>query len=340
MKVLLTGSSGFIGGYIANEFLNHGYEVVGIDNYTKYGEVEKDHDNHPKFTFVKGDCTDQKLMNKLSEDADYIIAGAAMIGGISYFHQYAYDLMANNERILASTFDAAINAYKNGKLKRIIVLSSSMVYENAKNFPTKEGEEKSSPPPFSTYGFQKLAAEYFAYGAYEQHKLPYTIVRPFNCVGLGEGKALGESDYTSGSIKLALSHVLPDLIQKVIKGQDPLRVLGNGEQVRCYTHGKDLARGIRMATESDKAENEDFNISTSEKTSVKRLAEIVWREVHGDSKPFRIEHDEPFQYDVQYRVPDVTKAKDFFGFEAKIPVKDTVKEVAPWIREQIEKGFF
>lgn len=131
-----------------------------------------------------------------------------------------------------------------GKLKKITVLSSSMVYENATVFPSPEGHQKECPPPFSTYGFQKLACEYFAKGAWEQYQLPYTICRPFNCVGIRERCAVGGVEVPSGNVKLAMSHVVPDLVQKVLKGQDPIHLLGNGQQVRCYTYGGDLADGI------------------------------------------------------------------------------------------------
>ena len=96
-----------------------------------------------------------------------VVAAAAMIGGISYFHEFAYELLAENERILAATFDAAIAAHRSGHLDRIIVMSSSMVYESAEVFPTPEGAQLTSPPPISTYGFQKLASEYFAKGAWD-----------------------------------------------------------------------------------------------------------------------------------------------------------------------------
>ena len=125
-----------------------------------------------------------------------------------------------------------------------------MVYESTTVFPTPEGAQLTSPPPISTYGFQKLASEYFARGAWEQYQLPYTIVRPFNCVGIGERRALRDTDVMSGNVKLALSHVVPDLVLKVLKGQDPLHILGDGNQVRHYTYGGDLARGIRLAMES------------------------------------------------------------------------------------------
>ncbi len=136
-------------------------------------------------------------MTELAADCDQVVAAAAMIGGISYFHEFAYDLLAENERILAATFDAAIAAHRDGHLERIIVVSSSMVYESATVFPTPEGAQLTSPPPISTYGFQKLASEYFAKGALEQYGLPYTIVRPFNCVGIGERRALRDTDVMS-----------------------------------------------------------------------------------------------------------------------------------------------
>src|SRR5205823_4551634 len=140
---------------------------------------------------------------------------------------------------------------------------SSMVFESSNVFPTPEGAQLTSPPPKSTYGFQKLATEYFAKGAHEQYGLPYTIVRPFNCVGIGERRALRDHEVMSGNVKLAMSHVVPDLCQKVLKDQDPLHILGDGSQVRHYTYGGDLAHGIRLAMESDRAVNEDFNLSTA-----------------------------------------------------------------------------
>jgi len=172
MKVLITGSQGFIGSYLCNEFLNNGYEVIGVDNYSKYGILKRSHDEHHNFTLIQANICDQIQFNDICQSVkpDFIIAGAAMIGGISYFHKYAYDLMATNERILASTFDAAINLHKDNILKRIIVLSSSMVYENTNIYPTPESEISNCPVPFSTYGFQKLASEYFALGAWERFR--------------------------------------------------------------------------------------------------------------------------------------------------------------------------
>ena len=241
-------------------------------------------------------------MRELLEDCDQFIAGAAIIGGISLFHELAYDLIAENERITAAAFDAAIDAHRGGSLQKITVVSSSMVYECADVYPTPEGEERQSPPPRSTYGFQKLATEYFAQGAREQYGLPFTIIRPFNCVGIGERRAKTDKEVMSGNVRLAMSHVVPDLVQKVLKGQDPLHLLGDGGQVRHYTYGGDLARGIRLAVESPAALNDDFNLSTAQSTTVLELADLIWRKIRGH-EPLRVVFDRPYPYDVQKRVP-------------------------------------
>jgi nucleoside-diphosphate-sugar epimerase len=323
--VIVTGSQGLIGSYLVNHLIRSGYFVYGIDNFSKYGKVIRSHDSNSNFKLVE--CDLSKSFPEL--DADYLIAGAAMIGGISYFHKFAYDLLATNEKICCNTFDAAIRM-KN--LKRIVVLSSSMVFENTKEFPSPESAVKTSPPPDSSYGFQKLSTEYFSKAAHEQYGLRYTIIRPFNCIGVGEDDAISKSDMLSGNIKLTLSHVAPDLILKTLQGQDPLHILGSGDQVRCFTNGKDIARGTVMAMESEKAENNDFNISTNETTRIIDLAKIIWKKINRD-RPFNYVSDPPFRHDIQYRMPDTKKAKEILGFTAQYSLDETLDEVIAYIRK-------
>jgi UDP-glucose 4-epimerase len=142
----------------------------------------------------------------------------------------------------------------------------------------------------------------------------------------------------SGNVKLALSHVVPDLALKLLKGQDPLHILGDGTQIRHYTYGGDLARGIRLAMDSDAAVNEDFNLSTVASTTVLELAETIWRKVRGPDVPFRYVSDPPFEHDVQMRVPAVEKARRVLGFEARTTLDQMLDEVIPWIRAEVEAG--
>ena len=333
-RVLVTGSQGFIGSYVCNELLQNDYQVIGVDNFSKYGHVTRAHDKNENFTLIQEDCASQTFMKILDDERfDYIIAGAAMIGGISYFHKYAYDLLAMNERIISNTFDLAIEQFKKGYLKKILVLSSSMVYENVATWPTKESDLVNCPPPSSTYGFQKLSCEYFAQGAFEQYNLPYTIVRPFNCVGVGEDEAIGAHEIMSGNIKLTLSHVVPDLILKCLKGQDPLHILGSGNQIRHYTNGFDISRGIRICLEHEKALNNDFNISSSVSTTVLELAKMIWEKIN-PSKSFQYVSDPPFEYDVEKRIPDTEKAKNLLNFDAQISLDESLDEIISWMKKK------
>jgi UDP-glucose 4-epimerase len=336
-NVLVTGSSGFIGGYVVEELLRRDYTVVGIDNHSKYGKVRKSYDAHPEYTLIEADALDTEFLTDVLADCDHFIAGAALIGGISYFHAFAYDLLAANERIVASSCDAAIKALESGRLQKVTYMSSSMVFESATNWPSYEGQEREIPPPLSSYGFQKLAVEYFARAACDQYGLPYTIVRPFNCVGIGEMRAKSEVEVLSGNVKLAMSHVVPDLVQKIVKGQNPLHIFGEGTQVRHYTYGGDLAQGIVTAMEHPNALKEDFNLSTAESTTVLELAERIWRRINGQ-EPFRYVCDEPFEHDVQRRVPETTKARDLLGFEATTTLDEMLDEVVPWVIDAIERG--
>jgi UDP-glucose 4-epimerase len=337
-KVLVTGASGFIGGYIVEELLRTGHSVVGIDNYSKYGPVVKSYDANPNYTLHVGDVEDTELMTGLLGDVDHCIAGAALIGGISYFHTYAYDLLAQNERIIASTVDAAIQAHKKGRLQKVTYMSSSMVFESTNRWPSKEGDELEVPPPLSSYGFQKLAVEYFARAAWQQYQLPFTILRPFNCVGIGESRALGDVEIDSGNVKLAMSHVVPDLVQKIVKGQDPLHILGAGDQIRHYTYGGDLARGIVLSLNHPAALNNDFNLSTARGHSVTELAQLIWSKIQGPTVPLRLVHDPGFEHDVQKRVPDTTKAREVLGFEATTSLDTMLDEVIPWITGAIAEN--
>ena len=327
MKILISGSQGFLGSYLCNELLSHGHIVIGVDDFSRYGKIKRAHDSYPNFTLLEYTIwsSEDDLRSDIYElKPDIIVSMAALVGGVALAHKYPYKILSNNNSITQRTFDVAIDAFKDGFLKRIIIFSSSMVYENAVKFPCSESDVENIPPPHTTYGLQKLSGEYMAKGAYEQYGLPYTIIRPFNCVGIEDS---GNNIF---------SHILPNIAQKILNGQDPLHIFGSGNQTRCYVHGKDLAKGVRLAIESDKAVNETFNISVSTPTTVLKLAEMVWNKINPE-KPFRYISNEPFQYDVQKNVADTSKAKELLNFEAKITLEESIDEVIQYIKDKYDK---
>ena len=339
-RILWTGSHGFIAGYAINKLLEEGNEVWGIDNFWKYGPTSKTYDDHPNFHFLECDAKDTDKLKEIlvKNKINIFVAGAAIIGGITMFHELAYDLLRENELLTASAFDACLYAKANcPDFEKIVVVSSSMVFESTTHYPSKESDVRQSYPPLSTYGFQKLAVEYWAQGAWEQYKLPYTIIRPFNAVGTGEKRARLENECYSGNIKLAMSHVVPDLVQKILKGQYPLHILGEGNQIRHYTYAGDLANGFYECIVNPLALNEDFNVSTPTGHTVLELAQAIWNKINPD-KVFEYVCDEAYTYDVQKRVPDITKAKEVLGLECKTSLEEALDEIIPWIKAQIEIG--
>ena len=334
-RVLVTGAAGFIGGYLVGELLDRGYQVTGLDNLSKYGQKRPAGADRAGYEFVRGDASDPGLVGELLAGCEHFIAGAAMVGGIGYFHRRPYDLLAANERITAAACDAAITAHRQGTLRKVTYLSSSMVYEQADRWPSAEGQQLGLPPPATAYGFSKLAVEYFARAAWDQYRLPFTIVRPFNCVGAGETPEAGEQ---GGENTLATSHVVPDLVCRALAGQDPLRILGDGNQMRHYTYGGDIARGIVTSLGHPGALNEDFNLSSDQGTTVTELATLIWHKVHGPDSPPRLANDPPLPCDVQRRVPDTTKARRVLGFTASTTLADMVDIVIAWARDARAAG--
>ncbi len=326
LNILVSGGQGFIGSAICKELLENGYNVISIDNFSKYGFIKRNHDDHPNFTLIQDDIINFKASWEYSQfrDVDYIIHCAAKIGGIKYFHSYASDLLETNKTIDTSVIKLAKYLHQKHNLQRLIVFSSSMVYERATEFPTKESDLPNIPPPISSYGFSKLCTEYSVRAAWEQYKLPYTIIRPFNATGIGE------EDFLKGE-----SHVLPEFVKKLlIDKQDPLHILGNGNQIRHFTNVADIALATKIIIEDINALNQDFNISIDKSTSILELAGKVWDQINS-GKTCNIVTEIPYPHDVRFRMPDVTKAKEMLNFEAKIPLKQSISEVIEYIRGKI-----
>ena len=327
-RVLVTGSEGLIGGYLTRELLADGYQVTGIDNFSKHGIRQTATD----YRLVEADAADEVALDDALADCDHFIAGAAMIGGLGYLHGVPLDLLIDNERLTIAACQAAIRAHRAGRLRKVTWVSSSMVYESANSWPSSEGDELHMPPPPSAYGFQKLSVEYFARAAWGQYRLPYTIIRPFNVIGVRDYPPGGKADASKFT-----SHVVPDLIRKVLSGQDPLRILGSGSQVRCYTWAGDLARGIALSLDTPAAVNEDFNIARDTPVTVAELAEMIWAKLR-PGVPFRLTADTAYAHDVQKRVPDTGKARDLLGFTASTPLSEMLDQVIPWCRQAVQDG--
>lgn len=312
-KVLVTGGAGFIGSEVVKQLLVKGYEVRVADDLSK-----KEAKIPSGVEFIKSDLTDTKDIQSIFDGVDYCIHLAAKIGGIGYFHKYPATILSENNKLYSSVFEAAVR----NKIKRLVYISSSMVFESTSKFPSKEDDIKKIPPPITSYGFSKLIGEQYCVAFSEEFGLKYTICRPFNAYGINE--APGE--------EIGYAHVIPDFIKKILSGQYPLEILGDGKQTRCFTHVSDIARGIIMAMGNSKAVNEDFNLGTEKETRMIDLARLIFK-LCGVDKPFKAKFVRGFTHDIKRRVPSSAKAKKILGWKSEVKLEDELPLIIDWIKK-------
>lgn len=199
-----------------------------------------------------------------------------------------------------------------------------MVFESTSKFPSQESDLLKIPPPVSAYGFSKLVGEWYCKAFYDEYKLNYTIIRPFNAYGINE--APGD--------EVGYAHVIPDLIRKILSGKYPIELLGDGKQTRCFTHVSDIAKGIILAMESSKAVNDDFNIGSEKEIKMIDLAKLLWEKC-GATKLFKVKYVTGFKYDIKKRVPSSKKARRILCWKQEKRLEQELPEIIEWIRMKI-----
>jgi nucleoside-diphosphate-sugar epimerase len=314
-RVLVTGGAGTIGTAVVRRLVGDPEWEVRVS------------DERPVEDWVRESCEVHVGDLRQTEQAREALAGcthvihlAAIVGGIGNFHRLAHTLLEVNTALYNSVFRAALEE----RVERLTYVSSSMVFERATQFPTTEEHLDECPTPRSSYGFSKLAGEVHCRALRDEHGLPFTICRPFNAYGPGE-----LPDAEPG-----IAHVVPDLIAKALSGQQPLQILGSGEQTRTLTHVDDIADGIVTAMAHPAGENEDFNISAGEERTIAEIARIVWDACGRDPDEFELERRPSFEVDVQRRWPSVEKARRLLGWEARVDLRDGIARTAEWLRDR------
>ncbi|WP_028058004.1 NAD-dependent epimerase/dehydratase family protein [Candidatus Solirubrobacter pratensis] len=314
-RVLVTGGAGTIGAAVVRRLLRDpDFEVRVSDQREAPVWMREGCEVHT------GDLRQLDEARKAMRGCTHVIHLAAIVGGIANFHKLPHTLTEVNNALYNAVFRAALDE----DVERFTYVSSSMVFEQAQQYPTREDYLAECPTPVSAYGFSKLTGEVYCRAAHAEHGLPFTICRPFNAYGPGE---MPEDEP-------GIAHAVPDLIRKSLQRLKPLPIFGTGEHTRTLTHVDDIADGIVVATGHEAALNEDFNISASEELSVAEIASICWEACGNDPGELEFEHLPSFEVDVVRRWPSVEKAERLLGWRAQIGVREGIEHTVEWLREQ------
>jgi UDP-glucose 4-epimerase len=292
--------------------LENGHSVKGVDNFARYGEIDRDRD----YEFVRGDLTDTDFVEKVVKGSDAVIQAAALIYGVGGFHKYPADILSKDITLHQNILHSMVR----NDVKRIVYISSSMVYERCRTHPSREEDVDESLIPSTDYGLSKLVGERLTKAFHRQYGINYVIWRPFNII----------TPHEKGESELGTSHVFADYIKNiVVEKRSLLPIIGDGEQIRCFTWIGDVARGITEFSFDPRAENQTFNLGNPEPITMKDLANLIYSsaQIHGlisGNGGLSFETKMSFEDDVRTRIPDVSKAKNVLGWEPTLKAADSV----------------
>ena len=314
MKVLITGGAGFIGSHLTRTLLAAGHSVAVIDDLST-GSIDNiiPFQDNPHYRFVKGDILAADELDELVADSDAVFHLAAAVGVELVVHDPVRTILTNvqgTERVLTA-------ATKHNK--RVILASTSEVYgKSEKDFFAETDDLLIGPSTHSrwSYACSKLMDEFLLMAYFRDRGLRGTVVRFFNTVGPGQTGRYGM--------------VIPRFVAAALAGE-PLKVFGTGEQTRCFCHVADVVRALMLLLDNPGSHGEIFNIGSTEKVTIRQLAEFVIRELNSSSKIDVIPYDQAYANgfeDMLHRAPDCSKLHALTGWQAEIPLKQIIADVA------------
>ncbi len=317
-RVLVTGGAGFVGHRVVSELLAKGYQVVVADDLSNPQSVVE-----PGYDFLHADMGDPAAADDAFRGVDACIAMASRRGAIGYVHRHPAEILVGNNRIYSATFGAANRA----GVRRLVFVSSSMIYDSVESFPVKESDAETMAAPRSVFGFSKLIGERYCETFESEGGPPYAIVRPSNVYGPEErpGRVAGDA------------HVIPDLFRKIMSGQRPVEIFGDGRQSRSFVHVDDVARGMVMALESERAVNETFNLAGVDEISIIDLARKMWA-LCGMTGALEMVTAPGFPQDVRRQSLAIGKARRLLGWEPQMPFDDGLAQVVAWLLREYPRA--
>lgn len=348
-KVLITGGAGFVGSHLADELLSHGYEVRVLDNLTRqvHGECKRPEYLDENIELIVGDVRHEATVRKALMGMDAVFHFAAAVGVGQSMYQ-----MAHYTSINCKGTAVLLEAVVKEPVKRLIVASSMSIYgegiyrsaqgalievrerslgqlaardweirdRNAMPLQPAPTPESKTPALPSVYAISKHYQERTCLTVGQAYGIPSVALRFFNIIGTRQALS---NPYTG---------VLANFASRLWNDRSPL-IMEDGLQRRDFVDVRDVARACRLALESPLAPGKALNIGSGRSHSVLELARAMARILGKESIQPEITGDYR-KGDIRNCFADISLARSILGFEPRIPLEQSLAEVAEWIEEQ------
>ena len=318
MNALITGGAGFIGSHLAERLLDQGHGVIALDNLST-GSIEniRHLKAHERFSYAIDSITNESLLAELIDRSDVVFHLAAAVGVKLIVEQPVYTIETNVHGT------EVVLKHANKKKKLVFIASTSEVYGKSADVPFREAADLVLGPSAKhrwAYACSKLIDEFLALAYWKEKKLPVVIVRLFNTVGPRQTGQYGM--------------VLPTFVRQALDGH-PITVFGDGTQSRSFTYVGDVVDALIRLAGDKRAVGEVFNIGNMGEVTIADLAARV-KSMTGSCSPIHyIPYDQAYEAgfeDMPRRVPDISKIREFMGYEPKMQLDDIIRTVIEHMR--------
>lgn len=316
MKILVTGSAGFIGSYVAHALLDDGHEVVGLDNFNTYYPVRLKESRHARlearagYTGIRGDLTDYKLLTSIFQQHNVVrICHLAAQAGVRYSLENPFAYEQSN---LAGHLNM-LECSRHFEVQRLVYASSSSVYGGNKKIPFSESDSVDSP--VSLYAATKKANELMAHS--------YTHLYGFQTIGLRFFTVYGPWGRPDMAYWL--------FTEAMLKGKG-IKVFNHGDMQRDFTYIDDIVHGIKAALFSEGlAPYEIFNLGNNQPERLMDMIRYLGEALGVDPQMEML----PMQPgDVPITYADISKAKSKLGYQPTTQMKEGLGHFVEWFKEQ------
>lgn len=316
MEILVTGGAGFIGGHLAETFLDDGHEVTVLDNLDPYYDTRiKEHTidccrevGGDRYEFAEGDIRDGSLVDRLVSEVDIVYHQAAQAGVRTSVENPGKP----NDINVTGTLNVLESA-RDADVKRVVNASSSSVYGKPEYLPY---DEKHPKRPVSPYGVSKLAAEEYTRVFHELYDLPTVSLRYFTVYGP----------------RMRPNMAISNFVSRCLDGKPPV-VYGDGSQTRDFTWIEDIASVNQQLLTDDRADGDVMNVGSTGTIDIETLAEVIRDEIDPD---LPIEYGERRAGDADHTHAEVSKARDLLGYKPSMTIREGVSRFIEWYRANRE----